>query len=451
MDRLERLNNILERLENFNPYHGPDGRFTTGPGGSKSKGTSGTDKDKTSKTTDKKTETREEKQWKKNNIGAGGVPGDSVPDKVPEITCPDKKARTVYEKYADVYNNPEKQKQAVDYLLKNTYGKGTFEVDGAKEALTERKTTDYKEINKLKQKAQDALTAQAKGDKLTAKQNEALDKYYKAVADNYVSGWGSKTEMEALKYCMANGVKGAAQKLNGMMELQQRYNTAIHGTAVCLAKKALETKVSQLRANGEKVNIFMTAGGCASGKGYGLEVYQGKAKGDFTGDPKLVAEYKESAKKANIIWDAAGDQNSTEIKWLKDKSDSLTVSIVGNVDPNKVAANASRGLVSRAAKKGRMVDADVYANSYNIGAENLKVAMQLWGNEIKFVAYDGSKFGEVNVIPASKAKQLSADLKEIRSDINKKLSDVDFVESLHLSQIGVENISYGANFTLNSK
>ncbi len=235
------------------------------------------------------------------------------------------------------------------------------------------------------------------------------------------------------------------------MELQQKYNTAVHGTAVCLAKKALETKVEQMRANGEKVNIFMTAGGCASGKGYGIEVYQGKAPGKFIGDKKLVAEYKNAIKESNIVWDAAGDQNSTEIRWLKNKADSLTVSIVSNVNPNGVAADPKRGLVNRAANKGRMVDANVFADSYNVGAKNLQVAMQLWGNEIKFVAYDGSKFQEVAIVPASKAVQLPANISEIRSDISKKLSNMDFVESLGLSQKGVSNILYGANFTLNSK
>ena len=74
-----------------------------------------------------------------------------------------------------------------------------------------------------------------------------------------------------------------------------------------------------------------------------------------------------------IIWDSAGDQNATELPWVASQNvDHITfVHTVGNGAKN--ASNAQSGLVQRAVDKGRMVDANVYSQSYWIGNYNFQV------------------------------------------------------------------------------
>ncbi len=179
MDRIQRLNDLIEAL-NGGPGSGNFGHAGRPGlvGGSSTKGAGHA----TAKEKAERKQKQLEAKWKGNNIGAGGVPGDSLPDKVPVQKCPDPTAKAIFDKYAAVYNDPAKQKEAVDFLLKNSYKNGVFEVDAAKEALTERKTNDFTEINKLKENAKDALDALSNKKSLTPKQEAALDKYYKAVA-----------------------------------------------------------------------------------------------------------------------------------------------------------------------------------------------------------------------------------------------------------------------------
>ena len=98
-----------------------------------------------------------------------------------------------------------------------------------------------------------------------------------------------------------------------------------------------------------------------------------------------------------------------------------------------------------------MVDLDVYADSYNKGAENLKLAMQLWGNEIKFVAYDSNEYGVCKVIDCKNIKNVKADVEKILSALTESLTDVNKLIDYKIDIKEASDILYGANFTKNGK
>lgn len=133
------------------------------------------------------------------------------------------------------------------------------------------------------------------------------------------------------------------------------YNVAVHQTANAIAKKAfveyLDKVVSQLPP--DKRTVLVTAGGVAAGKGYALE----------------NSSAADVAKRVGAVWDTAGEQNSTELPWvLKEASMRGIKATFAYVDADPITT--FERVVSRAQKNGRMVDADLYADSYAIGARN---------------------------------------------------------------------------------
>lgn len=102
----------------------------------------------------------------------------------------------------------------------------------------------------------------------------------------------------------------------------------------------------------------ITLGGCASGKGFGLEhpeMFQGTHKG------KSLQEYTKGTK---IWWDSAGEQGAAELNWFtstakKNKSKSITYI---NTETN--ASAAARNAGGRVAEKGRLVSFEAFYDSY---------------------------------------------------------------------------------------
>jgi hypothetical protein len=136
-----------------------------------------------------------------------------------------------------------------------------------------------------------------------------------------------------------------------------RYNIALHQTANAIAKRAFLERLDELKP-GDR--ILVTNGGCGAGKGYAL---------------KNVAETKSLAQQVGAIWDSAGDQNSTENTWVMAEAQKRGIRPVFayvHADPFDAWASEKKGVVFRAnnPKDGRMVDADVFADSYAIGAKN---------------------------------------------------------------------------------
>lgn len=161
-----------------------------------------------------------------------------------------------------------------------------------------------------------------------------------------------------------------------MMANRGRYNLALHQTANAIAKKSFLKHLDSLPEG--KKSVMVTAGGCGAGKGYAI------------GNINEVTALKDAV---GAVWDSAGDQNSTELPWLlqecKKRGIKLTCAYI-HADPKKSWAHPGMGVVSRAKKVGRMVDAHVFTDSYALGASNFHAFQQAVGNEADFIYIDNS-------------------------------------------------------------
>lgn len=146
-----------------------------------------------------------------------------------------------------------------------------------------------------------------------------------------------------------------------VMEGRARYNTATHQTANAVAKRAFTQRLDELAKlpkDDPQRTVLVTSGGVASGKGYCLG---------------NVKEASDVVKTAGAVWDAAGEQNATENPWVRDelkKRGLKGVFAFVDSDPDTRWENPKLGVVERAKKIGRMVDARLFADSYADGAKN---------------------------------------------------------------------------------
>ena len=258
-----------------------------------------------------------------------GVAGKEIPKRVPRLSGITEEQKEIENQFAELWEDPGKREQAIATLREKFTSKDgsmTIETDAVKE----------------------------------------LD-----------PRWGSEKRIKKLKAKQEDGTISASEEdeLNGYLSFQQRNNTVLHQTANVLAKETLRREIESRKANGEEVNLMVTSGGCAVGKGFGLKEMGRNAIRKNTKDKSLVDRYdrETTPNKDMIIWDSAGDQNATELPWVASQDvDHITfVHTVGNGAKN--ASNAKSGLVQRAVDKGRMVDANVYSQSYWIGNYNFQV------------------------------------------------------------------------------
>lgn len=145
--------------------------------------------------------------------------------------------------------------------------------------------------------------------------------------------------------------------------LRSRHNVLLHQTSNAIVKRAFVKQLDELAKlppGHPKRQILVTSGGVASGKGYAIgEVEQTK---------KLAGE-------VGAVWDAAGEQNAAENPWVLEECRKRGLKpsfLYVDSDPSVTWADPNRGVVERAGKKGRMVDARVFADSYAIGSKNFK-------------------------------------------------------------------------------
>jgi hypothetical protein len=147
---------------------------------------------------------------------------------------------------------------------------------------------------------------------------------------------------------------------DAVKDARSTYNVAVHQTANVIAKRAFLQHLDEVVAKlpEDKRSVLVTSGGVASGKGFSLANVQATS---------------EIANKVGAVWDAAGEQNAAENPWVLDeckKRGMRAIFAYIHADPAQTWENPERGVVERAGKKGRMVDARVFADSYAIGAKN---------------------------------------------------------------------------------
>ena len=277
------------------------------------------------------------------------------------------------------------------------------------------------------------------------------------------ANWGDDGRLKELqKKKEAGDISDSENKeLNGYLTYRQENNTLLHQTANVLAKEMLKRK---LMANPDAI-LLVTSGGCASGKGFFLENTDaiGKEVDRPWGKLKIEDMTNGSAKKLIdgvlgnknlVVWDAAGDQNSSELNWLANFGRNMTVvHTVGDAQAN--AANIKSGLVSRALQKGRMVDTTVYAESYSKGNENTSKFYRKNKNnsKIKFLKVENLGAGKpVTVMPftqKTKYDKSSYSPSDAKNTVKENLSNLK--PSDKVSEETKNSIYKGATFIENMK
>lgn len=157
---------------------------------------------------------------------------------------------------------------------------------------------------------------------------------------------------------------------------RSRYNTVLHQAANAVAKKAFLQYLDQLPE--ENKTVLVTSGGVASGKGYSLS---------------RVDAVNNVAKMAGAVWDAAGEQNATENTWIMEECEKRGIKptfLYVHSNPNETWENPQRGVVERAGKIGRMVDARLFADSYTLGAKNFHAFHQANKDKAQFFVLDNT-------------------------------------------------------------
>ena len=135
-------------------------------------------------------------------------------------------------------------------------------------------------------------------------------------------------------------------------EFRGKFNAVLHQGANAIAKRAFLSRLDEIEKmpEGER-KVLVTSGGVAAGKGSAL------------------AAQPDLAKSVAATWDAAGEQNGTENEWLLqecEKRGIKPVFLFVHADPKK----SWPGVIERAKGIGRMVDAQLFADSYAVGSKN---------------------------------------------------------------------------------
>lgn len=176
-----------------------------------------------------------------------------------------------------------------------------------------------------------------------------------------------------------------------------KYNTAVHQTANAIAKRAFLKHLDGLEKlpdGNPKKSVLVTNGGCAAGKGSTLSHVE---------DPD--SPYKgltPAASQVGAVWDAAGEQNATENEWIlqecKKRGIKPTFAYVW-AEPTVTWDAPDRGVIRRAMRKGRMVDARLFADSYAEGAKNMSAFAEKHKNDgTDFIFIDNRTKGKPQVL-----------------------------------------------------
>ena len=135
-------------------------------------------------------------------------------------------------------------------------------------------------------------------------------------------------------------------------EFRGKYNAVLHQAANAIAKRAFVSRLDEIaKLPEDKRKVLVTSGGVAAGKGSAL------------------AAQPDLAKSVAATWDAAGEQNATENDWVLDECKKRGIRptfLFVHADPKE----SWPGVVERAKGIGRMVDAQLFADSYAVGSKN---------------------------------------------------------------------------------
>jgi len=150
-------------------------------------------------------------------------------------------------------------------------------------------------------------------------------------------------------------------------EFRGKYNAVLHQAANAIVKKAFLSRLDEIAKmpEGER-KVLVTSGGVAAGKG------------------SILAAKPELKQSVAATWDAAGEQNGTENEWVMQecKKRGIKPTFVFVAADPKVSWP---GVIDRALKIGRMVDAQLFADSYAIGAKNFSEFHDKYKDDADFI------------------------------------------------------------------
>ena len=182
---------------------------------------------------------------------------------------------------------------------------------------------------------------------------------------------------------MGTGGEPGAELTPEAKKAMAKYNAAVHQTANAIAKRAfvkyLDDVVAKLPP--ERRSVLVTQGGCAAGKGSSL------SRAQDPNDPHYGM--LPATEQVGAVYDSAGEQNATENAWVyeecRKRGIKATFAYVW-ADPEQGWDSEDRGVIRRAMRKGRMVDARLFADSYALGAKNMNAFYQ------KYKGQEGADF-----------------------------------------------------------
>jgi hypothetical protein len=245
-----------------------------------------------------------------------------------------------------------------------------------------------------------------------------VDKYLKALAKGKVGVERNVFATDDVKMLNRDWNPGKVKVGEALDDETQKamakYNTAIHATANAIAKRAflkyLDDVVKKLPEG--KRSVLVTCGGCASGKG------SSTARAADPNSP--YAKMLPAAHHVGAVWDAAGEQNATENEWVLQECKRRGIKPIFayiHADPKETWEAEDRGVIRRAIRKGRMVDARLFADSYAEGAKNMHAFHQRHKDDgTQFIFLDNRTKGEPKPLVGVPSEALEWDADDIYSD-----------------------------------
>ena len=206
-----------------------------------------------------------------------------------------------------------------------------------------------------------------------------------------LGGYGTTKRYQELRDKHLNGALAGREKEEYRTILKSRSasNAMYQETGDIIHCEAVRQAIDQAKTKGFKVNLLITGGGCASGKGYctqedGLQIAIDNANRSSSNELKQTANmmgnfvHPKDKKTVTIIADMPGEQCNARLDdyiKLAGNDSKVVVAQVGTM--KKHALTSQQGAIARAYKKGRMVDAIAANDSYDLGAENFKHSAEL--------------------------------------------------------------------------
>lgn len=209
--------------------------------------------------------------------------------------------------------------------------------------------------------------------------------------------------------------RGDGMSVEERAQVRATLNTPLHQTANAIAKRAFVQHLDTLSPGDE---IMVTNGGCGAGKGYALKPESG------------ITPAREMLQRSSVIWDSAGDQNSTENPWIQEEAEKRGLKVnylYVHADPVDRWTNEKYGVVQRAnhPENGRMVDAKVFADSYALGAKNHNAFYENHkeNENASFVFVDASDAKNVRVVDEMPSAALELDRQQLASFAMSKIRE----------------------------